>query len=127
LLEADADINATDEQGKTALYHAIESGDESIMELLLEHGADVTIASKTGVTPLMRATMLPVANKLKILLPYILQQENSESIINAQDRHKKTALDHALEYGKESAKQLLLQAGAGRTTQKVPPSPATSQ
>ncbi|CAF4321559.1 unnamed protein product, partial [Rotaria magnacalcarata] len=49
------DINAQDENGQTALYHAVRSGSVEITKFLLEHVAMNIRDNKRKVTPLMRA------------------------------------------------------------------------
>jgi ankyrin repeat protein len=44
--------------GATPFYVAARNGDYRLMEVLAEHGADATIATSTGVTPLMAAAGL---------------------------------------------------------------------
>ncbi|MEO8467287.1 MAG: ankyrin repeat domain-containing protein [Gammaproteobacteria bacterium] len=44
------------EEGATPFLRASQSGDMSLLKLLLEHGADPTINTDTGVTPLMVAS-----------------------------------------------------------------------
>ncbi len=57
LADAGALVNAEDSAGRTALYHAIESGmgDPGAVEVLLSLGADPNIRDKNGVSPLMIA------------------------------------------------------------------------
>ncbi|GAB4546101.1 MAG: hypothetical protein Tsb0013_04610 [Phycisphaerales bacterium] len=52
LLEAGADIDATDIRGLTALHYAAGSGTPELVELLLEHGADPLAQDNAGLTPL---------------------------------------------------------------------------
>lgn len=52
LLEAGADFDVQDEEGKTALMHAAENGYLEIAEELIVLGADASIADKQGRTPL---------------------------------------------------------------------------
>lgn len=57
LLEADpAQVNARDDQGSTPLIHAAMYGDEAVVRLLLEKGADPNAKNDTGVTALMQVT-----------------------------------------------------------------------
>ncbi|CAF2090659.1 unnamed protein product [Rotaria magnacalcarata] len=51
------DINAQDENGQTALYHAVRSGSVEITKFLLEHVAMNIRDNKRKVTPLMRAAL----------------------------------------------------------------------
>lgn len=46
LLKAGADVNAIDYYGWSSLVHARRNGHEGIIKLLIEHGADVSFASK---------------------------------------------------------------------------------
>jgi ankyrin repeat protein len=48
---AAAIINGTDDDGRTALWHACYRGREDIVRLLLKHRADLTIADNNGATP----------------------------------------------------------------------------
>jgi uncharacterized protein YozE (UPF0346 family) len=41
LLSQDADVNAVNEAGQTALYFAVCDGDVNIVKMLIEHGADI--------------------------------------------------------------------------------------
>lgn len=58
LLRAGADIHAADNNGVTALHHAVRFRNPLAVKTLIEHGADVNRACrKTGSTPLHRAVM----------------------------------------------------------------------
>ena len=50
-LERGADVNATDEDGLTALHHAVVRGG-GVVRLLIEHGAALDAKDKRGRTPL---------------------------------------------------------------------------
>jgi ankyrin repeat protein len=55
LIEHGAKVNAQNDRGLTALYLASAAGHEPQVQLLLSKGADSTIASKSGYTPLQVA------------------------------------------------------------------------
>ncbi|KAM6442286.1 ankyrin repeat domain-containing protein 22-like [Liasis olivaceus] len=61
LLRAGADVNATDDSGRTALHYACEMKNQSIIPLLVEAGADLSIKDKDEETP------LDIARRLKFL------------------------------------------------------------
>ena len=50
-----ADVNATSRAGRTPLLLAIDRGNESFVQLLLENGADADKSSNAGETPLLLA------------------------------------------------------------------------
>ena len=56
LTDAGADVNQVNCNGETALHAALSVLSEGCFNLMLKLGADVNIASKKGVTPLMKAT-----------------------------------------------------------------------
>jgi ankyrin repeat protein len=56
LLENGADVDGQGEGGFTALHAAAQNGDESFVRLLLEHGADPSIATAQGQRPADLAT-----------------------------------------------------------------------
>jgi hypothetical protein len=55
LLDARADINARDANGRTALMLAILHGQAGAVDVLLAHGADPNAADSSGITPLQAA------------------------------------------------------------------------
>src|SRR5918999_4862822 len=51
LLDAGADVNGQGEGGFTALHAAAANGDEDLVQLLLERGADATLLTAQGKRP----------------------------------------------------------------------------
>ncbi|HOK67098.1 MAG TPA: ankyrin repeat domain-containing protein [Anaerohalosphaeraceae bacterium] len=52
LLQEGRDLNAQDEQGRTALFLAVEANNEKLVQTILRFDPDTNIASKDGQTPL---------------------------------------------------------------------------
>jgi len=53
LLEHGMDINATDEEGRTAILWAAKTSNKGLVRLLLDHNADVSVQDQNGRTALM--------------------------------------------------------------------------
>ena len=51
LLDRGAYVNAVDEDGNTALHYVVDKGFDSVVELLVGHGADLDVANRRGQTP----------------------------------------------------------------------------
>jgi ankyrin repeat protein len=51
LIEAGANVLAEDEYGVGVLFGAILNGHAEVVELLIDHGADVNAATRSGLTP----------------------------------------------------------------------------
>ena len=68
LLDFEADVDQCGVDGKTALFHAAQKDDASLAILLLENGAVINLASKTGDTPLTTAITHNSHNVLRLFL-----------------------------------------------------------
>ncbi|WP_022977980.1 ankyrin repeat domain-containing protein [Nevskia ramosa] len=69
LLDAGANVNAQNDRGITSLYFAAATGHEAQVKFLLEHGADRSIASKAGWTPLRITKVKGIESVAKLLDP----------------------------------------------------------
>ena len=56
-----ADVNAANEAGDTALHTAASQGYDTVVQFLADHGAQLNVKNKRGVTPLAAATGVPLA------------------------------------------------------------------
>ena len=55
MLELGTEVNAVNEVGRTALHGAAHIRSDAIVQLLVDHGAQVNVADQRGITPLMIA------------------------------------------------------------------------
>lgn len=62
-------VDAEDDEGRTALAHAVEARSRACVEALIAAGADAKVASRDGATPLMRASRVGARDILDLLLP----------------------------------------------------------
>ena len=108
LIEQGADVNAAQGDGMTALHWASERGDEEILELLVEAGADVSVGTRLGAyTPLHLASRRGHHNVVRMLL-------EAGSDPNAAAEHSGVTALHlaAGAHGGEKAVSELLRRGA---------------
>jgi hypothetical protein len=68
LLSRQADVNAKQRNGSTALMVAAEQGFDNICEILLEAGAHLNLAQQTGETALMKAAKKGHVSTVNVLL-----------------------------------------------------------
>lgn len=108
-----------EEEGATPFLRAAQSGDLVLMKLLLEHGADPSIATDINVTPLMVASGIGWVEGVTYEWS---RQETYDTVkflldlgadINAQDKvDLRTALMGAAHKGRNDIVELLVQRGA---------------
>jgi hypothetical protein len=67
LVEHGAEIEFTDENGRSALHHAAQNGHEEATRELLRSGADVAVIDRVGETPLRKASKRNNAGVVEVL------------------------------------------------------------
>lgn len=68
LIYVDADVNATDSYGCSAITYAADEGNVEIVKMLIEAGADVNLASSGGTTALANAKDMDFEEVVQILV-----------------------------------------------------------
>lgn len=102
LLRYGALVNSEDLFKETPLFHAASRGEAELCQFLIEHGASVSAASSSGVTPLF-ATQSPD-------VVAVLAKNGVD--LNQIDRFKQTALTQAATKGNVALVRGLVAAGA---------------
>jgi uncharacterized protein len=105
-IKAGIDINAKEEDGRTALLIAAEKEDAGMIALLADSGADVNARDVDGYSALMYA-----AYKGNLELADLLLKHGAD--VHAKDKDGWTALRFALMQGKTDVAELLKKQGAG--------------
>lgn len=101
-----ADLNAVDNEGRTALMYASFNGHTEIVRLLLNEGAEVGIRDPMGRTALLFASTGPFAETVKLLLDH-----HADPNITDKDEHF-SPLMHAAAEGQLQVVKLLMERGA---------------
>lgn len=68
LIGKGADVNARDEQGRTALMEAVNAYKQDVISALIDAGADINAGDNRGCTALMRAAYIGYPELVKYLL-----------------------------------------------------------
>ena len=92
MLDDGLPVDTRDEFGRTLLMVACRQGALSLVELLIERGADVNARSPGGTTPLMYAKTAAFANGKTDILALLLRRGAN---INATDNSGRSALHYA--------------------------------
>jgi ankyrin repeat protein len=111
------DYTWVDPAGATPLWRAAQSSDIAAMHLLIDHGADPKIASKSGDTPLMAAAGIGWAANWSVNAPYPFVDAVKYCVelgndVNAVDNRGYTALHGAAYLGKNDMVEYLVSKGA---------------
>ncbi|KAM3510890.1 hypothetical protein MY11210_005493 [Beauveria gryllotalpidicola] len=105
LLEKGANIDAKDNDGRTALSYVAEKGHEAIVKLLLEKGANIDAKDNDG-----RTALSYVAEKGHEAIVKLLLEKGAN--IDVKDNDSRTPLSYVAEKGHEAIVKLLLEKGA---------------
>jgi hypothetical protein len=100
MLKLGAEVNATDDQGKTPLHDACLKGHLETVRLLLDHGANIGARDKNDATPLHDAALGGAPVIIKLLL-------DKKADAQARDADGQTALDYAQKLDRAEAIRIL--------------------
>lgn len=105
LINHGANVNATTENGKTALIVAAENSNKEMLELLIKHGANINAADESGYTALMVAAK----HNEKEITKFLVERGadvNAKTkrgltalILASDDRHKLDLVEFLLTHG----------------------------
>jgi len=109
LVSAGADVNASDNNGVTALHRAVRNGNMDLVKFLLNHNAHLDVRDKHGQTPLHLAC-LSTKNRTEVLKLLLEKYDRTE--IDRRNVNGKTALHLAILSNDLDAVRHLLEAGA---------------
>ena len=105
LLEAGADLHATDNGGRTPLHRACDNGHLDVVRVLFEAGADLHATDDGGRTPLHLACDNGHFDVVRVLF-------EAGADLHATDNCGRTPLHHACDDGQFDVVRFLLDAGA---------------
>lgn len=104
LLASNAEVNAGNNYGTTALHDAAYFGHKDVVALLLAHGAEIDIRNKSKQTPLHGAAL----EGQKVVVEFLLAKGAD---VNARDNHGFTPMYYAVNQDHKDVEELLRQHG----------------
>ena len=110
-------LNVKNENGMTPLLVALIGENEAIASMLIDQGADVTLPSSTGISPLHAACVRDLPGMVTKIL------DTDKSVLNATDNQGMTALMYSLTHQRESIALMLLEQGADASIRIVMEAP----
>ena len=105
LLQNKASVDQKDELGNTALWYAYESGDEEMVKLLIEYGANLNAVFNGRHTPLQAAL---IGKKFEMACVFL----QNKASVDQKDKWGHTALWYAYSKRDVEMLQLLIEYGA---------------
>lgn len=105
-------INSRNKLGKTPLHQSLTGGNDEIIKLLIERGADVKARDNTGLTPLHIAAWWSVTARAKILIDH-------GADVTATDKFGDTPLHTASMHGRGKMCLFLIENGARIDTKNL--------
>ncbi len=105
LIADNADIDATDQYGITALHGASEFGRTSVVQLLLDNGADIDATDRSGATPLHNAVSYGFTSIVQLLIDH-------NANVDLKDGNGNAPLHMAVMDGRFEIVKLLLDSDA---------------
>jgi hypothetical protein len=105
LVERGADVNATDNYGRSVLSRAVELGLTDIARLLIERDANVDAMDNYGRSVLSRAVEIRLTDIAMLLI-------ERDANVDAMDNYGRSVLSRAVEIGLTDIARLLIERGA---------------
>mmetsp|Transcript_13113 Transcript_13113/g.27497 ORF Transcript_13113/g.27497 Transcript_13113/m.27497 type:complete len:213 (-) Transcript_13113:123-761(-) len=109
LIKAGADVNGQDGYGWTAFRYAVRNNKLEAAKTLLNAGADMNIASKTGRTPLMSVASNGLEEMCRLMM------DSGDVDIMASDKEGRTAYECAVHAGDRQNAYIAEVVSAGQT------------
>ena len=113
LIDAGADIDTKDNEGRSPLHYACNNGLSDIVKMLVEAGAGVRDTDNEGDTCLILAAYFGHTETVRYLVGL------PEVELNHRADDNKTALQYAVEQNHTDIAQLLIAAGADMDTENT--------